>query len=34
MERIQSLVSRNFGLEPEQPKYKGTMQLPEELVAA
>jgi aryl-alcohol dehydrogenase-like predicted oxidoreductase len=34
MERIQSLVSQNFGLEPEQPKYKGTMQLPEELVAA
>jgi aryl-alcohol dehydrogenase-like predicted oxidoreductase len=32
MERVAGLVSANFGLEPEEPKYKGTMELSEELV--
>lgn len=32
LERIARLVSDNFGLEPEEPKFKGTMQLPDELV--
>jgi aryl-alcohol dehydrogenase-like predicted oxidoreductase len=34
MERVTRLVSVNFGLEPEEPKFKGTMELPTELVAA
>jgi aryl-alcohol dehydrogenase-like predicted oxidoreductase len=33
IERIANLVSANFGLEPEEPKYKGTMKLSEELAA-
>jgi aryl-alcohol dehydrogenase-like predicted oxidoreductase len=33
MERIAGLVSSHFGLEPEEPKYKGTMQVSEELAA-
>ena len=32
MERVTRLVSVNFGLEPEEPKFKGTMELPEELL--
>jgi aryl-alcohol dehydrogenase-like predicted oxidoreductase len=32
MDQVASLVSGNFGLLPEEPKYKGTMELPEELV--
>ncbi|MEO6053986.1 MAG: aldo/keto reductase [Chthoniobacterales bacterium] len=31
MERIETLYKNNFGLEPEAPKYKGTMELPEEV---
>jgi hypothetical protein len=27
MERVARLVSANFGLEPEEPKFKGTMEL-------
>ena len=34
MERVASLVSVNFGLEPEEPKFKGTMNVPKELVTA
>ena len=34
MERVASLVSANFGLEPEEPKFKGTMDMPEEFVTA
>jgi aryl-alcohol dehydrogenase-like predicted oxidoreductase len=34
MKRIMDLVSTNFGLELEEPKYKGTMKLPDELVSA
>jgi hypothetical protein len=34
MERVASLVSINFGLEPEEPKFKGTMKVPGELVTA
>lgn len=34
MQRIMSLTAANFGLEPEEPKYKGTMKLPEDLVTA
>ena len=32
--RLPSLVAVNFGLEPEEPKFKGTMDPPEELVTA
>ena len=32
MDRVAELVSANFGLEAEEPKFKGTMELPEELV--
>ena len=32
MDRVTDLVSANFGLDPEEPKFKGTMELPEELV--
>jgi aryl-alcohol dehydrogenase-like predicted oxidoreductase len=32
MDHVTSLVSGNFGLSPEEPKYKGTMELSEELV--
>ncbi len=28
LERIQDLVAANFGLDPEEPKFKGTMDLP------
>ena len=31
--RIQKLVDANFGLEPEEAKFKGTMVLPEEATA-
>jgi aryl-alcohol dehydrogenase-like predicted oxidoreductase len=31
--RIQALVGTNFGLEPEEAKFKGTMVLPEEATA-
>jgi aryl-alcohol dehydrogenase-like predicted oxidoreductase len=31
--RIQALVDANFGLEPEEAKFKGTMVLPEEATA-
>lgn len=34
MERVARLVSGNFGLEPEEPKFKGTMELTEELATA
>ncbi len=34
MERVANLVSVNFGLEPEEPKFKGTMKVPEELATA
>jgi aryl-alcohol dehydrogenase-like predicted oxidoreductase len=32
IERVAALVSSNFGLEPEEPKFKGTMEVREELV--
>ena len=32
MDHVASLVSGNFGLSPEEPKFKGTMELGEELV--
>ncbi len=32
LERLTRLVSVNFGIEPEEPKFKGTMELPEELL--
>lgn len=34
MQRVAELVATNFGLEPEEAKYKGTMELPEELATA
>src|SRR6202011_3829579 len=34
MEKIADLYSDNFGLEPEEPKFKGTMQRPAESAAA
>ena len=34
MERVAGLVARNFGLEPEEPKFKGTMKVTEELATA
>jgi aryl-alcohol dehydrogenase-like predicted oxidoreductase len=34
MDRIDNLCSDNFGLEPEEPKFKGTMELPQETAAA
>jgi aryl-alcohol dehydrogenase-like predicted oxidoreductase len=34
LSRIDDLYARNFGLEPEQPKFKGTMELPKETAAA
>lgn len=33
MERIATLVGSNFGLEPEEAKFKGTMELPEQTTA-
>ena len=33
-ERIAGLVAANFGLEPEEPKFKGTMVPIEEFVSA
>ncbi len=33
MERIAALVGSNFGLEPEEAKFKGTMELPEQTTA-
>ncbi|MDX2080739.1 MAG: aldo/keto reductase [Terrimicrobiaceae bacterium] len=33
MSRVQSLVDSHFGLEPEEGKFKGTMELPEEIPA-
>ena len=32
LERLTRLVSVNFGIEPEEPKFKGTMELPEQLL--
>ena len=34
MAQVAALVSGNFGLEPEEPKLKGTMELSEELATA
>ena len=34
MARVAELVCGNFGLEPEEPKFKGTMEVTEELAAA
>jgi hypothetical protein len=34
MARIEDLYADNFGLEPEEPKFKGTMDLPKETAAA
>jgi len=34
LSRIDNLFSENFGLEPEEPKFKGTMELPKETAAA
>jgi hypothetical protein len=34
MEHVANLVSVNFGLEPEELKFKGTMKVPEELATA
>jgi aryl-alcohol dehydrogenase-like predicted oxidoreductase len=34
MAKIEELYSGNFGIEEEQPKFKGTMQLPQETAAA
>ncbi|TMP97670.1 MAG: aldo/keto reductase, partial [Verrucomicrobia bacterium] len=34
MARIEDLYSDNFGIEEESPKFKGTMELPEETAAA
>ena len=34
MSRIAELYSDNFGLEPEEPKYKGTMEMPAASAAA
>lgn len=31
--RVQALVEANFGIEPEEPRFKGTMVLPEEVAA-
>ena len=33
-ERIEELYANNFGLEPEEMKFKGTMELPAETAAA
>jgi aryl-alcohol dehydrogenase-like predicted oxidoreductase len=32
--KIDNLYSENFGLEPEEPKFKGTMEMPKEATAA
>ena len=32
--QIDNLYIDNFGLEPEEPKFKGTMELPAEVTAA
>ena len=32
--KIDNLYSENFGLEPEEPKFKGTMEQPKETAAA
>jgi aryl-alcohol dehydrogenase-like predicted oxidoreductase len=34
MAKIEDLYAHNFGLEPEQPKFKGTMELPQETAVA
>src|SRR6202521_5676918 len=34
MAKIDNLYTDNFGLEPEEPKFKGTMELPKETAAA
>jgi aryl-alcohol dehydrogenase-like predicted oxidoreductase len=34
MAKIDNLYIDNFGLEPEEPKFKGTMELPKETAAA
>ena len=34
MAKIDNLYAENFGLEPETPKFKGTMELPPETAAA
>jgi aryl-alcohol dehydrogenase-like predicted oxidoreductase len=33
MAKIGNLYSENFGLDPEEPKFKGTMELPKETAA-
>jgi len=32
--KIDNLYSENFGLEPEEPKFKGTMEMPKETAPA
>jgi hypothetical protein len=34
MARIEELYSNNFGIEEEPPKFKGTMQVPQESAVA
>jgi hypothetical protein len=34
MAKIDNLCIDNFGLEPEEPKFKGTMEMPKETAAA
>jgi aryl-alcohol dehydrogenase-like predicted oxidoreductase len=34
LNRVAELYAENFGVEPEEPKFKGTMDLPEQAVAA
>jgi hypothetical protein len=34
MARIEDLHADNFGLEPEEPKFKGTMERPQETAVA
>ena len=34
MAKIDELYSKNFGVEEEPPKFKGTMELPQETAAA
>jgi hypothetical protein len=34
MSKVEELYSNRFGIEEEPPKFKGTMELPEETAAA
>ena len=34
MAKVEGLYSKNFGIEEERPKFKGTMELPKETAAA